>query len=189
MGVGMGMTIRHRGLMGLLLPALLVLAGGATADSPGPYAGQESRSIKALSDADISGLRSGDGMGYAKAAELNGYPGPRHVLDLARELDISESQQAATQGIFDDMQREAVALGRELVAREAVLDALFADGTADAAAVARLTSEIGALEARLRAAHLNAHVRMRPVLTSHQVARYNAMRGYGGKPHDAHTGH
>ena len=41
-----------------------------------PYAGQQTRAIKALSDDDIAALRAGEGMGMAKAAELNGYPGP-----------------------------------------------------------------------------------------------------------------
>jgi hypothetical protein len=36
----------------------------------------------------------GEGMGMAKAAELNGYPGPAHVLSLARLrlLQISSSK-------------------------------------------------------------------------------------------------
>jgi hypothetical protein len=48
-----------------------------------PYAGQQTRAIKALSPEDLAGLLNGEGMGMAKAAELNGYPGPVHVLELA----------------------------------------------------------------------------------------------------------
>jgi hypothetical protein len=40
-----------------------------------PYAGQEKREIKALSAEDIEGYLTGQGMGFAKAAELNHYPG------------------------------------------------------------------------------------------------------------------
>jgi hypothetical protein len=50
-----------------------------------PYAGQQTRTIKALSDDEIAALRNGEGMGMAKAAELNGYPGPIHVLSLAAQ--------------------------------------------------------------------------------------------------------
>ncbi len=69
--------------------AALLLAGTAAADTAAPYAGQQTRAIKALSPEDIAGLRAGDGMAMAKAAELNRYPGPRHVLDLAGPLALS----------------------------------------------------------------------------------------------------
>ena len=36
-------------------------------------------------------------MGLALAGELNGYPGPKHVLELAAELDLSEDQRRAVQ--------------------------------------------------------------------------------------------
>lgn len=51
-----------------------------------PYAGQEMRDIKSLSDNDVQSLQNGTGEafgGIAKLAELNGYPSPRHVLDMA----------------------------------------------------------------------------------------------------------
>jgi hypothetical protein len=65
-----------------LVPCLL--AGALLADSrANPYADQQTRSIKSLSEEDIAALLNGEGMGMAKAAELNGYPGPKHVLTLA----------------------------------------------------------------------------------------------------------
>ena len=54
------------GLCTLAAPA----QGGDMAANP--YAGQQARMIKALSDEDIAVLRKGEGMGMAKAAELNG---------------------------------------------------------------------------------------------------------------------
>ena len=56
-----------------------------------PYTGQEARGIKALSQDDIEGLLSGAGTpfgGMAKPAELNGYPGPRHVLDAIKRVSL-----------------------------------------------------------------------------------------------------
>ena len=50
------------------------------------YAGQQSREIKALSDQEVKDLQAGAGMGMAKAAELNRYPGPMHALELADQL-------------------------------------------------------------------------------------------------------
>jgi hypothetical protein len=89
------------------------------------YVGQQSRDIKALSG-DIAALRSGDGMGLAKAAELNGYPGPRHVLALLRELRLSDTQAAQVTAIRDRMSAAARPLGDELIDRERSLDQLFA---------------------------------------------------------------
>ena len=54
---------------------------GAQVDVKRPYSGQQGRMIKALSSKEVQGLLQGKGMGMAKAAELNQYPGPRHVLD------------------------------------------------------------------------------------------------------------
>ena len=93
-----------------------------------PYAGQQSRSIKALSEGDIAALQNGDGMGMAKAAELNGYPGPRHVLALAAELHLTEAQANQTNALYDRMSAAARPLGAELIERERLLDQLFAKG-------------------------------------------------------------
>ena len=38
------------------------------------------------------------GMGLALAAELNGYPGPAHVIELAKSLGLSEPQRAKPPG-------------------------------------------------------------------------------------------
>lgn len=43
-------------------------------------------------------------MGLAKAAELNGYPGPLHVLELAVDLSLTAEQKAATETLFKSMQ-------------------------------------------------------------------------------------
>src|SRR5256886_16049718 len=62
------------------------------AETASPYAGQETREIKALSRDEINSYLSGDGIGFAKAAELNHYPGPKHILQLADQLLLSEEQ-------------------------------------------------------------------------------------------------
>src|SRR5215472_3183899 len=93
-----------------------------------PYAGQQGRAIKALSDDDIASLRKGEGMGMAKAAELNGYPGPAHVLALAVQLGLTDAERRDVQAIFDRMSDAAKPLGAELIEREHSLDQLFAKG-------------------------------------------------------------
>lgn len=164
--------------MSLVLPAGLAMA------SDQPYAGQDQRSAKTLSDTDVSDLLAGKGWGFAKPAELNGYPGPRHVLDLSDELELSADQIDSIQSIFDVMRRDAMELGRDYVEAERALDAVFAGGSATPATLAERTSAVERVRAALRVVHLQAHLQTRPLLTPHQVARYRHLRGYGGP-----TGH
>ncbi|WP_420472968.1 Spy/CpxP family protein refolding chaperone [Noviherbaspirillum sp. ST9] len=145
-----------------------------------PYAGQERRPIKALSEQDIADYRSGRGMGASLAAELNHYPGPRHVLDHAQALGLSNSQKGTTQQLYDDMAREAARLGELIVAKEAELETLFAGAKASHDNTAALVREIGALQAEYRLVHLGAHLSMRAVLSPEQVADYDKLRGYQG---------
>jgi Spy/CpxP family protein refolding chaperone len=143
-----------------------------------PYAGQEGRKIKALSEEEVQGYLSGSGMGLAKAAELNHYPGPRHVLELAEQLQLSEEQRQRTQAILEAMRAEAVSLGKQLVDKERLLDAHFAAGKISAAEVEKFVADIAILSGKLRAAHLKAHIAQKEILTPQQISRYDALRGY-----------
>lgn len=160
----------------LVVPADLV---GQHEHPPSPYTGQEGRDIKALSQEEVEELQTGQGMGLARAAELNGVSGPRHVLDLAAELDLTDEQREAVETIFRRMREEAVALGEEILRTERELDRAFATHRATGEAVADLTGRIGALGGRLRAVHLTAHLETAAVLTHDQVAAYSRLRGYG----------
>lgn len=128
--------------------------------------------LKGLSGGRIEGLREGQGMGLARAAELNGYPGPLHVLELTDELDLSEAQHARAEALYEAMHEEAVAVGEEILAAERDLEALFADGEATRDQVAAHTDRLGALHGRLRGVHLGYHVKMAEVLSGKQVEAY-----------------
>ena len=161
--------------------AAVVLAGCAGAGEHAghsPYAGQESRGIKALSADEERGLAEGAGLGYAKSAELNGYPGPAHVLDMADRLGLAPEQRKAIEFVMQSHKAEARALGAELLKRERELDALFASRQASAAAIDTKTFEIGLTQAKLRASHLKAHAATTALLTPEQIERYNRTRGY-----------
>ena len=152
----------------------------ATAQAAGsPYAGEEHRTIKALSAEDVDGLLAGSGMGYAKAAELNGYPGPAHVLELAEELDLTPEQAAATKAIEASMRADAKSLGTVLVEAERKLDALFASKGIDKRLLTASLEEIGRIQAELRQSHLQAHLAQAKVLEAAQTERYFALRGFG----------
>ena len=148
----------------------------AAAESP--YAGQERRQIKSLSSNEIESLENGAGMGFAKAAELNHFPGPRHVIDLAEELELTSSQLSASKSLFAEMNESARTLGRELLAAEAALDRAFAQESIDARTLESALLEIGEIRARLRYVHLEAHLRQRRLLNEIQVSRYDELRGY-----------
>lgn len=142
------------------------------------YAGEERREIKSLSTEEIEQLLQGHGLGLAKAAELNHYPGPRHVLELGGQLELTAEQRAATEATFARMRDEAVRLGGQIVARERELDAMFAKGDIDAGKLRAATTEIARLQGNLRAAHLAAHLEMRRLLSPQQVKKYDELRGY-----------
>src|SRR5688572_19878417 len=102
-----------------------LLSAAVVAISPSPYVGEQSRSIKALSEQEQADLIAGKGMGLARAAELNGYPGPMHVLELMVDLSLTAEQKAATEFLFKSMHERAQVVGRELVSAEGALDELF----------------------------------------------------------------
>jgi hypothetical protein len=177
----------------VLIGTIVVIGVGGPVLAADPvksgYAGPESRSIKALSEEDIAALRKGEGMGMAKAAELNGYPGPRHVLALARHLRLTESQASQVAAVRNRMSAAALPLGAELIGRERALDRQFAQGQITPELLTAETAAIGEILGRLRAVHLAAHLETRAILTAEQVTGYDKLRGYAGTgaPNESHS--
>ena len=170
------------------LIASLYLAPAVSVAAPASaYVGQEDRDIKALPPEDINAYLSGKGMGLARAAELNGYAGPAHVLELATPLALTPEQRARTEALFTAMTSKATPLGQALVAQERKLDRLFATRTVTAELLASSLNEIGVLQTKVREAHLEAHLDQVAILTAEQNARYVQLRGYRSSP--AATGH
>lgn len=149
-----------------------------TAQTHQPYAGHQARSIKALSDQQIADLRAGRGMGLAMAAELNSYPGPMHVLELAAPLDLSQEQRTRMAELVAAMKADAIPLGEKVIAAEAALDRRFADKSIDGASLDAGVQAIGEAAAALRLAHLKYHLATVEILTPVQVQKYNELRGY-----------
>ena len=150
------------------------------------------RVLDLASTPDPPRVLAGKGMGYAKAAELNGYPGPAHVLELRSELGLSAEQLAQTQAIFQRMESSAKSLGAELVQAERALDASFRNREVSPESLARALERIAAIEGKLRNVHLGAHLEQTRVLSPAQAARYARLRGYAGDAgghHRHHPGH
>ncbi len=137
--------------------------------------------IKALSSEEKDQYLSGAGMGYAKAAELNHYPGPMHVLELADQLKLTPEQRSATAKLMEAHKAEARKIGARLVAAERALDELFRNGTVAGDTLAQAVARTAVLQGEYRLAHLETHRRMRALLSNAQVARYDALRGYLGR--------
>ena len=142
------------------------------------YAGQQNREIKALSPDDLAQLRRGGGWGLARAAELNGAPGPAHVLELADELDLDPEQRDAVAALHERMKDEAVEAGDTFIAAERALDAAFADGAPSADELTRLVRHAAEAHGALRLVHLRYHLETLPVLEDEQVTDYRRLRDY-----------
>jgi hypothetical protein len=164
------------------------LGANASAQAPQPYAGLQERPIKALSELQIADLKAGRGMGLALAAELNGYPGPSHLLELAGQLGLSPDQQAATRTLFEAMKAETILIGERLIGQEEVLDRLFANHTVTPEALQAAMTQIGETQARLREAHLKYHLSTVALLQPQQLTRYASLRGYTGGASEHHHG-
>lgn len=151
------------------------------------YSGQETRLIKSLSVEDVEGLEKGTGDpfgGMAKLAELNGYPGPRHVLDLALQLALTSEQKKSVEKMNDTRVEEAQTLGKAIVELEQEMNEMFIKKTITEKTLRQKLAKSGELYGELRFVHLKWHLAMLNVLTEEQVKLYNKLRGYieGGDP-------
>ena len=117
-------------------------------------------------------LLAGDGMGLARPAELNDYPGPKHVLELKTALGITGEQERQVEAIRQQMLSRATVLGDEIVNAERALDAAFKAGRITDTELAERVGAIARLQAELRTAHLRAHLATRPLLSAEQVRKY-----------------
>lgn len=143
-----------------------------------PYAGMTARKVKALSESQIADISAGKGMMLALPAELNGLPGPLHALELADQLEMTETQKVLTRALFQEMQTGAKEMGKRWLESEEQLDLLFKERRATASSVQSQVEKAAIEQGKLRALHLQFHLKMLDVLTPSQVAEYNRLRGY-----------
>lgn len=163
----------------VLLAASIALVSYAKAEqNHQPYRGFEARDITSLSDQDIEALRNGSGWGLALPAELNGYPGPAHVLELADKLGLSDDQKHSMTLIFEAMRTDAIEKGDALIEAERNLDQGFKSGALNATSLRGLIEDAEAARADLRFVHLSRHLTTLAILDADQVTEYSALRGY-----------
>src|SRR6266851_820156 len=166
--------------MRIWISAALLLTSVAAANAQTPYAGMQTRPIKALSEQQVADLGAGRGMGLALAAELNGYPGPSHVLELADKLELTADQRTSVKALFNSMKAEALPLGSKLIEQEADLDRQFASRTVTPESLKASTAAVAVTQGELRETHLKYHLSTAALLSPDQMQRYAQLRGYGG---------
>src|SRR5229473_3197521 len=160
--------------------AALLLTSVAATNAQTPYSGMQTRPIKALSEQQVADLGAGRGMGLALAAELNGYPGPSHLLELADKLNLTADQRSSVKALFEAMKAEALPLGSKLIAQEADLDRQFASHTVTPESLKASTAAVAVTQGELRETHLKYHLSTAALLSPDQMQRYAQLRGYGG---------
>ena len=168
--------------LALLIPASTIAQHNHGAQTQTPYAGMQNRAIKSLSDNDINELRRGGGWGLALAAELNGMPGPAHLLELKDQIPLTADQVTKTQVLTDEMRKAAIPTGERLISAEKALEAAFAAGRADETSLRRLLGEAESARSELRFIHLSQHYKTVQFLKLEQIKRYNILRGYAEDP-------
>jgi len=164
--------------LGLLLTFLFSSYSYANETYHSSYVGEESRKIKSLSQDDIMALQKGAGWGMAKAAELNGYPGPKHIIQMQDEINLTLLQKSKINLEFQKMQTKAMALGNELILLEEKLNNAFSNKSINEIKLDEYITDIMDVRARLRLVHLSTHLKTPSILTQEQVILYNDLRGY-----------
>lgn len=120
-------------------------------------------------------IERGEGFGMAFPAELNGYPGPRHILDLQNELKLTPDQAAAVQKLFAEMKEQALARGKEVLQAEGELERMFRANRPEAE-LREQVLRVASLRGELRWVHLRAHLAAAQLLTKEQIAAYSQLR-------------
>ena len=133
-----------------------------------------SSTLKSLTPDEVKGYVEGSGMGQAKVAELNGYPGPMHLLERKDELKLTSEQVRSLEELKTRMTTEAIKYGTDVIEAEKQLNKLFAGGNATEEQVRGAVVKSEESKANVRYAHLKAHLASRRILTPSQLKAYYA---------------
>ncbi len=143
-----------------------------------PWAGEQKREIKSFSARELAGIQKGHGVGMALPAELNGFPGPRHALDLAEELSLTAKQKEQLEAFYQEMLQESAPLGKKFIEIEREINEKFENKSISSEELSELLQKSSDIQWQLRNAHLQSHIQTTHVLSSEQISIYNQLRGY-----------
>ena len=165
----------------LLLIAFFMSSVSSVNAEISPYINKQEQTIKALSEERIQQYLNGEGMGFALSAELNQYPGPKHVIELSDQLSLTDTQLVDSNALFSQMNLEAKALGVDLIAEEKKLESLFRTGTITPQQIRKSVTLISGIQSELRSLHLVTHIQQKKILSMHQQQLYQQLRGYNNE--------
>jgi Spy/CpxP family protein refolding chaperone len=126
-------------------------------------------------DAERESLARGEGFGMALPADHAGFPGPRHVLDLGKELKLSSEQVRDMQKLFEGMKERAQQRAAEIQSAKELLEKMFRENRPEAD-LREQSFRLDSIYAELRWIHLSSHLAARKLLTAEQVAAYQRLR-------------
>jgi len=168
----------------LLVATAMPAAAQQGEQAAGPateHAGHQGRGQGGMRAREFRNLQQGRGMGMGRVADVNGYPGPMHVLEHAEALELTDGQSERTRELMTRVKTRAPELGKQVVDAEKRLEAMFAGGSVNAAKMDSLLMEIAELRAHLRSLHLTAHLDQAAVLTEVQLEKYKELRSTGNE--------
>jgi Spy/CpxP family protein refolding chaperone len=154
---------------------LMLVAGRPVASAQPQQASTEMQHHHSCLEEERASIERGEGFGMAMAADHAGYPGPRHVLDMASELHLTADQRAGMEKIYAGMKEKALVRGKELFEAEARLEQMFREGRPEAD-LREQSFRVDSIHAELRWIHLSAHLAAQKILTPEQIARYTRLR-------------
>ncbi len=161
-----------------LLGFTIADAGDVLHSHVSKYTESEKQPIKSLSPGDIAELKRGAGWGLAKVAELNGVPGPVHLLEMKHEILLTDSQVKKVTGIYDEMKATAIKQGEHFIMLEQELENSFQSRTITDKKLRTFLAAIADARMKLRYTHLAAHLKTPEILSADQINKYNLLRGY-----------
>ena len=126
-------------------------------------------------------MENGAGWGLAKVAELNGLPGPAHLLELKDEIALTSDQSNEIQILHGKMKVQAIKSGKRLIMLEEELEARFQSELPTDTELKAMLTAIEKTRSQLRFIHLSTHLRTPKILTKKQIDTYNNLRGYTSK--------
>ena len=127
-------------------------------------------------------LLSGSESAQERPAELSGYPAPGRVLELEKELQLSDAQKKSLRAVSDEMRLRSIELGKRIVGVEEELNDAFRTGLVSEQSVRDDAEQIGRLRGKLRAVHLAARLKTRRILTTEQLLSLRNLKSKEAAP-------
>jgi hypothetical protein len=137
------------------------------------------KEIKALSAQEIDDLLKARGMALARAAELTVIRTLARI-EMAVQLGLTPDQYRAIREIKARVDADATPLGSRDRRAGTRIGSSISPRHETKFKLDAIMMTLGSLQARLRSIHLASHLETKALISTHQIVRYNELRGYGG---------